>query len=129
MKKQHAIHNEKTCDYLLASNQFNDWVITTAFYSALHYVQHEMFPMYESGKSHSNFENYFNNVLKRKNKRINKHSATIELVKHKLPKCSNYYRWLYDACMNARYNNYSVSSQKASTAKIYLTEIKKHLKK
>ena len=43
--------------------------------------------------------------------------------------CSAYYRWLHDACMSARYNNYNVSEIKATTAKKYLIELKKNLKK
>jgi len=39
------------------------------------------------------------------------------------------YRWLLDACMNARYSNYRVSPAKANLAKTNLDEIKKHLKK
>lgn len=52
MRKQHAIHNEEACDFLLSSNKFNDWVITTAFYSALHFVQHEIFPLTHDDKKY-----------------------------------------------------------------------------
>jgi hypothetical protein len=74
MKKQHAIHNEEACHFLLTSKKFNDWVVN-------------------------------------------------------LPKCSSYYRWLHDACMNARYNNYQVSDEKAINASKYLSELKSHLNK
>jgi hypothetical protein len=129
MKKQHAIHNEEACKFLLTSKKFNDWVVTTAFYSALHFVQNELFPLTDNGQKYTDFNVYFGKVLKKKNKKLSKHSATIELVKINLPLCSSYYRWLHDACMSARYNNYIVSESKAKTASSYLTEMKRHLKK
>ncbi|RPA68440.1 hypothetical protein EF405_12345 [Cyclobacteriaceae bacterium YHN15] len=129
MRKKHAIHNEEACDYLLASNKFNDWVVTTAFYSALHFVQHEIFPISEIGETFSDLNSYYAKVLKKKNKGLSKHSATIQLVNSKLPKCSSYYRWLYDACMNSRYTNYSVSNKKAKLARDYLRVLRNHLTK
>lgn len=129
MTKQHAIHNEAACDFLLSSNQFNDWVVTTAFYAALHYVQHEVFPLTEDGISYSELNIYYGKVLKNKNKRLNKHLATIKLVHSKLPACSPNYRWLYDACMTARYTNYQVDPEKAKLAKSYLNLLKTHLVK
>lgn len=129
MRKQHAIHNEEACDFLLKSNKFNDWVITTAFYSALHFVQHEIFPVDENGETYLDLNIYYAKVLKKKNKRITKHFATIQLVTSKLPKCSPYYRWLHDACMSARYTNYNVSVEKAKQAREYLKLLKKQLLK
>lgn len=129
MRKKHAEHNEAACDYLLASGKFSDWVITTAFYSALHFVQNEIFPLTENGKNYPDFDIYFQKVLKPKNRRINKHSATVDLVKKYIPKASSYYRWLFDACMNARYMNYQVSGAKAQQARDYLTALRKELKK
>jgi UDP-GlcNAc3NAcA epimerase len=37
---EHAKHNEKACNFINTSstNEFNDWVITIAFYSAVHYI-------------------------------------------------------------------------------------------
>ena len=129
MKKQHAIHNEEACDFLISSNKFNDWVVTTAFYSALHFVQHEIFPLTDSGKTYSDLNVFYSKVLKKKNKRLTKHIATIELVSLWLPKCSPYYRWLHDACMTARYTNYNVSKNKAKKAREYLKLLRSHLSK
>jgi hypothetical protein len=129
MTKQHAIHNEAACDFLLSGNQFNDWVVTTAFYAALHYVQHEIFPLSEGGNTYADFNVYFGKVLKQRNQRLNKHSATLQLVGTRLPGCLPYYRWLYDACMTARYTNYKVSAGKARLAKSYLDQLKGHLSK
>ena len=31
MRKAHAEHNEKACDFLYNNGNFHDWVVTTAF--------------------------------------------------------------------------------------------------
>lgn len=129
MRKQQAVHNEEACDFLLSSNKFNDWVVTTSFYSALHFVQHEIFPLTEGGKTYNDLNVYYGKVLKKRNERLTKHTATIQLVGLKLPKCSAYYRWLHDACMTARYTNYNVSFNKAKQARDYLRLLKRHLAK
>jgi hypothetical protein len=129
LKKKHAEHNEAVCDFLLSSGDYYDWVTTTAFYSALHFVQHEIFPLNEGGKTYPDFNTYFQKVSKNNNKKANKHSATIELVKKYIPSASSYYRWLYDTCMNSRYVSYQVSERKAIMAKSLLVSLKKELKK
>lgn len=129
MRKQHAVHNEAACDFLLSSGKFNDWVVTTAFYSALHFVQHEIFPITEGKETYKDLNEYYGKVLKKKNKRLTKHNATIQLVCSKTPKCAPYYRWLHDACMNGRYTNYNVSSRKATQARAYLQRLRTHLTK
>src|SRR5690606_6193181 len=115
--KLHALHNEEVCDYLLASKKYNDWVTTTAFYSAIHFVQNEIFPLIKDGVEYSTFNSYCSKVLRKNNKQVNKHKATINIVKENLPLCASDYRWLYSACMNARYNSYVVSEQKAIEAR------------
>lgn len=129
MKKRHALHNEAACDFLLSGNQFNDWVVTTAFYAALHFVHHEMFPLTEGNQTYIDFTTYYSHILKRKNKQLTKHAATIQLVGLTLPSCAAYYRWLHDACMNARYRNYNVSSEKAGIARHHLQLLRIRLRK
>jgi len=66
MRKEHAEHNESLCELLLNNGNYNDWVITTAFYSAIHFVRHKIFPLdkYDpqtgSQESFSNFNDYLN---------------------------------------------------------------------
>ena len=116
----HAKHNEDACVFLLENKRFNDWVITTAFYSALHYAQCELFPFKENEIEYKTFDKYFNLTIQKFNIRQSKHATTKNLVNKNLKKSSSYYRWLFDASMSARYNNYNVSNEKASTAKKYL---------
>ena len=129
MKKEHAEHNEEACDYLLQSEKFNDWVVTTAFYSALHYVHYEIFPMTFKGTLYENFNSYYDSCCHYIDSRPSKHQITIELVSIRLPNCNRFLRWLYDECMNARYKNYKVTPQNAIMAKKHLTNIKAHLNK
>ncbi len=39
-----ANHNLETCRYLLKGNSFHDWVLTTAFYSSIHFLDDILFP-------------------------------------------------------------------------------------
>ena len=83
---KHAEHNEKTCKYLSKKPDFADWVITTAFYSALHYTQYSIFPfsMEIRGNTinYQDFEAYYRN---NNPAQINKHSSMSNLVEDKLP--------------------------------------------
>ncbi|MDR2145601.1 MAG: hypothetical protein LBE91_03965 [Tannerella sp.] len=129
MSKDHAIHNENTCDYLLQSGQFNDWVVTTAFYSALHYVCNEIFPLEQNGLIYNNFEIYYRIIFKSNASKKSKHDVIISLVSLYLPMCKRAYMSLFDWCMASRYTNYIVSSQVASNARKDLEHIKRHLSK
>ncbi len=128
MQKEHAIHNEAACDFLLANGNFSDWVVTTAFYSALHYVQHEIFPLTEQGVNFPDLDSYYHH-LKQNGIQKSKHRVTINLVNTHLKNEAPKYRWLYDSCMNARYTNYEISNTLATQARNYLNEIKQNLKK
>ncbi|MBX7216157.1 MAG: hypothetical protein K1X90_04245 [Candidatus Kapabacteria bacterium] len=43
-KQGHALHNEQVCDYLAMHGGFSDWVVTTTFYSAIHWIEDYLFP-------------------------------------------------------------------------------------
>ena len=79
--KDHAIHNELACIYLDKCTDFPDWVITTSFYSSLHFLQHKLFPIKVGlgkirGKTQSvvfdDFESYHLFKNNRENLDINK---------------------------------------------------------
>ena len=131
MRVEHAEHNEDACKYLLDSGKYNDWVITTAFYSALHYVYYELFPMEYRNNSYSNFNSYYDSLFDylNVNSRPSKHHVTIELVNLRLPNCNRFFRWLHNECFNARYKNYQISCEKANIAMKYLSNIKRELNK
>ncbi len=122
MSKEHAEHNEKICSKLLEEKQFFDWVVTTAFYSSLHYVEYQLFPLIIGEVTYPSFNHYYDSVLKR-NHRINKHDGKAKLVNTKLS-CGSKYRWLLDACSNARYIDYQIDEEIAKTSKECLDTIK-----
>lgn len=126
MSLEHGKHNEDVCDYLFKSKDFYDWVVTTAFYSALHYVQSKIFPIKEGVITYSTFESYFT-FKKSSDKNLSQHSLTITLVENGIPKVKTYYRRLFDMCMSARYRDYKTSYEKAKKAKEDLTKIKSSL--
>jgi len=125
--KDHAIHNEEACNFLLSSGRFNDWVVTTAFYSALHYVCSEIFPFEQHSITFDSFERYYRLNFKNTGNRKSKHSVIISLVNAQLPTCNIFYRSLYDQCMKARYANYKVSTNIALKAKKDLDALKLQL--
>lgn len=124
----HALHNETVCELLFQSNKF-DWTITTAFYSALHYVQNKIFPLKQRTKDgKSKFEiPSFNSYCKSFNPlQKAKHELLIELVENYCSEISPEYNWLYDTCRNARYHDYNLTQKTAQKALDCLKKIKNH---
>lgn len=122
-KREHAEHNEQLCDTLISLKDYNDWVITTAFYSSLHYVVSKLFPLTTDGITYNTVDNYYtatSDIIKN-----SKHQKLIALVVKHLPAIGGRYRSLFDMCMNARYHNYNIPNRKANKAKENLEEIKK----
>ncbi len=122
-KKAHAQHNEKVCQLLWANVDCNDWVVTTAFYASLHYVQHEIFQFNDGNREYLNFDNYYNSA-KFIGKRPSRHQATADLVDEHLPDCEDSYRFLYENCMTARYHRYIIPETISNKAIYYLNNIK-----
>jgi hypothetical protein len=120
---KHASHNEKVCMFL-STDEFNDWVITTAFYSSLHYLRHKIFPLSISKeKTYPSFDIYYNCLpISKKN---GKHAAMRLLVEEECPEdISTAYNRLMDTCFTARYNKYKYSNKIAKSAKKWLNPIK-----
>lgn len=121
MSKAHAEHNEEVCDYLLDSGNFHDWVVTTAFYSALHFAQDRIFPYYHSdGNAYDSFTEYFLNCCNG----ISKHKATIDLVNKFDVQAGSQYKRLHDLCRTARYSSFKISKRKAQKARSTLNLLK-----
>jgi hypothetical protein len=123
----HALHNEEVCNYINASGKYNDWVVNTAFYSALHFVHDKTFPLNHAfaGKTstaYDKFEDYYADLVL--TIASSKHKATIYLVRKFLKPLSSDYKRLYDLCMDARYNNFVVPDATAQLAVKLLAKIK-----
>ena len=109
-KKKHAEHNENACKLLFNDGNYCDWVVTTAFYSALHYVQYEIFPKTIEGKFYGSFNRYYTEHYAGVTNKPNRHVSTINLVKKQIgDQAHEIYSWLYGLCMNARYKSYQVN--------------------
>ncbi|EKD25861.1 MAG: hypothetical protein ACD_79C01466G0005 [uncultured bacterium] len=116
-KLQHAEHNYSACMYLKQSKEFPDWIITTAFYSALHYFESLIFPYKESSVEYKSTEEFFqNNKLKYKLENI--HSARLHLVKTCYPEYKNAYKDLLGISKTARYNDYKAYDMNDADRKI-----------
>lgn len=123
-KKLHGIHNSKACDLFIKSGdgEFNDWIVTTAFYAALHLVHHHLFPLALFRRIYKTFDSYYINEYPEQE--LSKHTVTKDLVNEYLWVISSKYNWLFKECYNARYRSYHVHEVIAKTAKEYLEEIK-----
>ena len=110
MSQNHAKHNKEACEYIKDSGKFNDWVVTTAYYSALHFMQNELFPdHYEHPingeiKRYNTFQNYFQDS----DKKLSKHGLLLELVEENVDDDDviNGFRSLKELCWTARYRQY-----------------------
>ena len=124
MRKAHSKHNEDLCSHLIAQGGFNDWVVTTAFYSALHLTQHQLFPNKYLGTRCETFSTYYVEI-KKTTPSISKHKAQLDLIFKSLNGGYRYYKFLMTNCQYARYNNYQISENVAIKSKEALDEIKK----
>ena len=125
----HGNHNEAACNYLTnASTDFSDWVITTAFYTALQFVSYKVFPIQVNAPERkttslndiSQFSNYSNP------KRLSRHELMDQLVAKHCGDISEDYSWLMDMSMTSRYTNYQQPKQVASKAVTLMQKIKKY---
>lgn len=127
MSREHGEHNEEVCDYLLNSAKYYDWVVTTAFYSALHYLRFELFPLNAEGRTFSTFEVYYNHI--KKQQKVTKHKAMLDLTWSSRPDCYSFYKFLHDTCHTARYRDYKISKEIAEKSRNALGELKDKLTK
>jgi len=121
--KAHAQHNKSVCDHLFSNTTFYDWVVTTAFYAALHFVQSKIFPFTEKSETFNNIDEYVAYFYQKNGKELSKHAATNKLVKERIPEIRKEYRKLFDTCMTARYSYYKVQKIVAADAKAELSII------
>jgi len=114
MSRSHARHNKTACKFIKDSEQFNDWVITTAYYSAMHFFQSELFPgQFESPvngkiKTYTSFDKYYNET-----DGFTKHGLLLNLVEEYVDDDDviDGFTSLKELCWTARYTKYSYSNQ------------------
>jgi hypothetical protein len=120
-KREHGKHNYDVCNYLNLQDKIscNDWITTTAFYSAIHYLDHLLFPCNYKGHTFNNI-NEAHKVLSKQSK----HQSRAILVNLNLPKLADSYKFLISECQEARYSNYLVNPTIAQKAIKMLNNIK-----
>lgn len=124
---EHARRNREVCEFLRDKTEYYDWVVTTAFYAALHYVHGVLFPLslqhadrnvtFESLDAYASFR--YNELADYSSK----HTLQERLVADKLHDISYPYRKLRSVCHTARYINFRVQKSDAAHARNLMVRI------
>ncbi len=127
----HGNHNEQVCEYLQLNKEYSDWVITTAFYSALQFVKYKIFPfkMPAIEGRQTAIEDLDDWILYQKynaQKSTDRHKILADLVEKHCKSIYPDYDWLLDMSKNARYNDYRHDPLIAQKAINLMKAIKKH---
>ncbi len=123
----HAEHNEKALKYIDKKPDYLDWVITMAFYSALHYARYRLFPLKDTtsdGKNkfeHATLDKYCSYY---RGRQMSKHATLEMLLEMHCKEIASEYSRLMDLCKTARYHNYQYERAEANLAKNLLEQIK-----
>lgn len=121
-KRKQAERNEQLSKKLLKEGEYYDWVVTTAFYSAIHYVEDALLPCELNGSTCTDIRDVKNALNQR-----GRHAARERLVANKIPLNSYRYKWLDDQSRNSRYITYKVNKAFAEKALEHLSKIKQTL--
>ncbi|MDH6304657.1 hypothetical protein M2459_001393 [Parabacteroides sp. PF5-5] len=122
---EHAAHNEKVCNYLKKSPQYSDWVITVAFYSAMHYIRHLIVPQKIEGSTYNDFEEIFK--LK-KSPGDGRHGFQKTYVAIHHMDIYHDYSKLHEMSEFSRYHTYEYTREDSKKACEYLENIKIYTK-
>ncbi|PTT35935.1 hypothetical protein DBR28_11665 [Chryseobacterium sp. HMWF028] len=120
-KMEHALHNKKLCEELNVQKKYNDWTITTAFYSALHFTDLKVYPFTAiKGHTCTNIDEAVQLL-----KHPEKHTAKMIMIELQCNEIKIQYRWLKEQSYNARYKTYKVAASSGDKAVQYLNIIEK----
>jgi hypothetical protein len=122
-KLTHAKHNESACHYLNKRQDLTDWVIVTAFYSAVHFVEHKIFPYKLDETTFHTLDQYII-WAKMTFPRKDKHTFRAELVSSVCPAISAEFNWLLSNTHTVRYYNYEFHQPRVAS-KIALENLQK----
>lgn len=118
-KKKHGERNQELSSHLFEGKKYYDWVVTTSFYSAIHFVEDHILPCDVRGTHCKNIAE-----VKSAYRMNGRHSARERLVYEKLPlKIATKYKWLDDKSRYSRYTTYKVTNTEADKAIQFLKEI------
>jgi hypothetical protein len=118
-KKHHGERNQTLSDILINGKTYYDWAVTTAFYSAIHFVEDSIFPVTINTQSCNDI------ISVRKAYRLSgRHEAREQLVIDKMDAdAAIAYKWLDDKSRYSRYVTYKVTATEATKAQQYLNVI------
>jgi hypothetical protein len=118
-KKEFGDRNKSLSDKLLNEKTYYDWVITTAFYSSIHYVEDKILPTKINAAECKCIAE-----VKKAYKMNGRHEARERLVYEKLgPLIGVRYKWLDDRSRNSRYETFKHQPAEALKAQEYLNFI------
>ena len=116
----HGAHNKALCEFLFEQGKYFDWAVTTAFYSAIHFVESKLLPCSVNNITCSNIAD-----VRKAYPANGRHEARDLLTKRDLPRIAARYSWLDDKSRYSRYTTYKVSKAEAEKALQYLRVIEK----
>lgn len=120
-KKEYGDRNRALSQELFEGKKYFDWVITTAFYAAIHFVEDKILPCKISAIECKNIGD-----VRSAYKMNGRHSSRERLVFDNLPSSTAArYKWLDDKSRYSRYTTFKVTSAEADKAQQYLKEIYK----
>lgn len=120
-KKNFGERNKDLSTLLLQGKLYYDWVVTTAFYSAIHLVEDKILPVKISGKDCECIGD-----VRRSYNMNGRHEARERLVFEKLDsKVAVRYKWLDDRSRYSRYTTYKIQPSEGAKAEEYLNYIHK----
>lgn len=121
----HANRDKEVLGIISPKKKYHDWVVIISFYSALHFVRAQLFPMAQNSTIFNSFNEYYIALGGQRKK----HELLLDLVNTHLPQIASKYSWLFNASMTSRYSNRAVDQNEANKALLYLTAIESECKK
>lgn len=121
-RKEHGERNKSLSEKLFSEKTYYDWVVTTAFYSAIHILEDKILPITINTINCSCIAN-----VKKAYKLRGRHESREKLVTLNCDqKIAINYKWLDDRSRYSRYTSHKTTSAEASKAIQFLNEIHKN---
>ena len=111
----HARHNLAACEALRQQGGYRDWVVTTAFYAANHYVRAHIFPITELWIDQQVTDPTYGAYCARRGLKTN-HGQLKKLVRRHAKTLYARLDRLLEASWSSRYNDYQVTETVEKTA-------------
>jgi len=124
-KSKKLIHGERNkllSKELIDGKKFYDWVITTAFYSSIHLLEHKILPETINSKTCSNIS-HVRRAYNSRGRHEAREKLVVEFTDHNI---ASRYKWLDDKSRYSRYTTYKIPADQALKAEQYLNEIYKY---